>query len=260
MRSPNGQRITKACEYCGKIVELHPYRAQEFHYCSRSCRAKAKPNHPRSRVQKTCGYCANTFEVVKSREGGAKFCSGSCRSKHAMGKGETARFWNGGDITFDCVVCGKTVTRRRGNTGGTYKFCSNSCHDRHRQRRETGTCYRCGKSFERKKSHAKRYDKEFCSVACHALYAVRENSHLWKGGERGRKFYPKEWSSKFKKMIRERDNYTCAICKQHGTDVHHINYVKADTNPGNCVTLCKSCHARTNSNREYWTEYFSKHR
>jgi hypothetical protein len=40
-------------------------------------------------------------------------------------------------------------------------------------------------------------------------------------------------------------------------DVHHIDYDKKNGDPRNLVSLCKSCHIKTNYNREYWIEYFS---
>lgn len=42
--------------------------------------------------------------------------------------------------------------------------------------------------------------------------------------------------------------------KEKGHDVHHIDYDKKNNNPENLITLCHSCHAKTNSNREYWTK------
>lgn len=244
MRSPNGQRVKLTCEYCGKIIETYPYRAKEFHYCSRSCRAKAKPNHPRNRVKKICLQCGKVFEVVKAREHIARFCSKSCRSKHTMGRGLTAIFWKGGPPLRKCEYCGKDFFNRNAK-----RFCSKKCFDLSRQKRETGICINCGRIFMRQKSHAKRYKREYCSFACYKSYAVGENSLQWRGGS---KPYPKTFNREFKRMIRERDNYTCAICKEYGDNVHHINYAKNDTSPENCITLCRSCHCKTNTNREYW--------
>lgn len=34
--------------------------------------------------------------------------------------------------------------------------------------------------------------------------------------------------------------------------MHHINYIKEDTHPLNCIALCKTCHGVTNGEREYW--------
>jgi 5-methylcytosine-specific restriction endonuclease McrA len=59
-------------------------------------------------------------------------------------------------------------------------------------------------------------------------------------------------------MIRKRDRYSCALCgKRPAYDVHHIDYDKANTTEGNCITLCHPCHSRTNINREHWHELLS---
>lgn len=39
---------------------------------------------------------------------------------------------------------------------------------------------------------------------------------------------------------------------------NHIDYNKHNLSPENLVTLCKSCHAKTNFNRNYWIKYFIK--
>lgn len=78
----------------------------------------------------------------------------------------------------------------------------------------------------------------------------------WKGG---RKKYTVDWTETLRRGIRERDFYTCQICgelqgdKSH--DVHHIDYDKNNCNPNNLITLCHSCHTKTNQKREYWKNY-----
>jgi len=78
-----------------------------------------------------------------------------------------------------------------------------------------------------------------------------ENNSNWRGGLSFEPYTPK-FNEEFKQSIRERDNYTCGICWLPGKSVHHINYVKKDTNLENCIILCKSCHGVTNHNRDYW--------
>jgi predicted DNA-binding protein YlxM (UPF0122 family) len=68
-----------------------------------------------------------------------------------------------------------------------------------------------------------------------------------------KKPYTKEWTLELKKFIRERDNYTCAICKKPGNEVHHINYNKKESFPYNLIILCHSCHTKTsNGNRLFY--------
>jgi hypothetical protein len=81
----------------------------------------------------------------------------------------------------------------------------------------------------------------------------------WADGA-SRKGYGLDWTKTLKRSIRERDNYVCQECsglqEDVAHDVHHIDYDKKNCNPDNLVTLCRSCHIKTNKNRKYWVEYF----
>ena len=57
------------------------------------------------------------------------------------------------------------------------------------------------------------------------------------------------------KEVRER-NKLASI--GHKLDVHHINYDKKNCSSDNLISLCHSCHLKTNYNRVYWENYFSK--
>jgi 5-methylcytosine-specific restriction endonuclease McrA len=81
-------------------------------------------------------------------------------------------------------------------------------------------------------------------------------SHFWRGGVSSNP-YSVDWNKTLKRSIRERDRYTCFICKKEpALDCHHIDYNKLNCNPNNLITLCRHCHMKTNTNREYWTKYF----
>jgi len=93
------------------------------------------------------------------------------------------------------------------------------------------------------------------------------HSGSFKAGELHRNFnnwssvkpYSIEWTKKFKEKIRIRDKYTCRICdKVNSKHVHHIDYNKDNCDPNNLVTLCASCHMKTNFNRDYWKGVFSE--
>ena len=83
-----------------------------------------------------------------------------------------------------------------------------------------------------------------------------EKSSLWKGGISFEK-YGFDWTNLLKHSIRTRDCFICQICKKNGWVIHHIDYKKKNCNPNNLITLCRSCHAKTNFNREYWINYFN---
>ena len=70
--------------------------------------------------------------------------------------------------------------------------------------------------------------------------------------------YPKEWTPELKIEIITRDNFTCQLqrCTDKPLCVHHIDYNKSNCEPSNLITLCVSCHAKTNAHRKYWTSLF----
>lgn len=79
-----------------------------------------------------------------------------------------------------------------------------------------------------------------------------EKAHAWLGGI---SFEPYDFNfnKRFKKAIKLRDEYSCQICfTSENLCVHHIDYNKFNSNETNCITLCLSCHGKTNTHREYW--------
>jgi len=79
----------------------------------------------------------------------------------------------------------------------------------------------------------------------------------------GKSFEPYgfEFNKQLKATIKERDSHTCTMCGLKETifikhSVHHIDYDKKNNNPNNLITLCSSCHGKTNLRREMWTRSF----
>ena len=83
-----------------------------------------------------------------------------------------------------------------------------------------------------------------------------KDCNLWRGGISFEP-YSTDWTETLKRAIRERDNYICQLCSQYGNEVHHKDYNKKNCNPDNLITLCHSCHNKTNFNRDYWRNYFN---
>jgi len=67
--------------------------------------------------------------------------------------------------------------------------------------------------------------------------------------------YPLEFNNHLKREVRERDGYTCQICKGDGKCVHHIDHDKTNSDKMNLITLCQSCHPMTNWYTESWEAY-----
>jgi len=73
--------------------------------------------------------------------------------------------------------------------------------------------------------------------------------------------YPSSFSDSLKEEIRDRDNHICQICHMTEKDlnkelfIHHIDYNKENSQKQNLISLCNSCHSKTNANRDYWFAY-----
>ena len=118
------------------------------------------------------------------------------------------------------------------------------------------TCITCNKVF--KSSQSKR---KFCSWKCVNRYL--DNNPNWRGGKSFEP-YPLGWNKTYKEQIRYRDKYKCQICSKpeiennRKLEVHHKDYNKKNIKLDNLITLCKSCHSKTNFNREYWINFFNR--
>ncbi len=123
----------------------------------------------------------------------------------------------------------------------------------------------CGKIFKDILSSKRRY----CSLKCYWKYSKcgdnfraklgnfkLQNNPNWQGGLSFEP-YPIEFNSDLKKKIYIRDNYSCRLCGSKKIILcHHIDYNKDNNIEENLITLCKSCHAKTNNKRLEWMEYF----
>lgn len=104
--------------------------------------------------------------------------------------------------------------------------------------------------------------KQSCETKLKRSIAMRGEKHpQWRGGISFEP-YSIEWNKSLKKKIRERDDRKCQICRKKPSgrelDVHHIDYNKKNCNPENLISLCHSCHTKTNTKRDYWILFFKK--
>lgn len=131
-------------------------------------------------------------------------------------------------------------------------------------------CLYCGNIFTVAPWESSR---KFCVRACYNSYnlihRVGSKAPNWRGGisKVGHFPYPIDFDNRIRKLVRERDNYTCQLCgiiedlslsmfgKQ--LSIHHIDYDKCNTSQWNLISLCCRCHAKTNYNRSYWSEMFT---
>jgi hypothetical protein len=90
----------------------------------------------------------------------------------------------------------------------------------------------------------------------------REKNPNWHGGSSFEP-YSINFNKELKGLIRKRDNYSCQLCgtEQNGgraLTVHHIDYNKKNFDPAKLISLCITCHMKTNHHREYWQDYFEE--
>ncbi len=122
-------------------------------------------------------------------------------------------------------------------------------------------CLYCGKGFYDNRNRGKKVNNLFCSVECYHKWCSGENNYAWQGGISFEP-YGIEFNDKLREQVRKIDNHTCQLCEvlQSGKKlaVHHKDYDKQNNNSSNLIALCSICHSKTNTNREYWEKYFTE--
>lgn len=76
--------------------------------------------------------------------------------------------------------------------------------------------------------------------------------------------YPQEFTESLKEEVRDRDNHICqnpdCCCTEEengrALSIHHIDYDRTNCVKENLISLCLSCHIKTNINREHWKMLF----
>ena len=173
------------------------------------------------------------------------------------GKGESwAVFW--------CAFCLQEVERRISNGKSakscgckTFKLISEAkkgkkCTEEHKQKVSLA---------KKGKKRTKEVKQKISKTRIEKGIAKGENNPNWQDGKSFEP-YGIEFNKGFKQQIFERDNYTCQCpdCKHKSNilDAHHIDYDKKNNIPENVITLCRSCHMKTNgkNKREYFKEFY----
>jgi hypothetical protein len=229
-------RVDCTCEYCGKKFTRcasHAKRGQ--HFCSRECWIKS------CRIPVLCKHCGKEMYPKKGKvnSGRANYCSKKCRNDAKRKK----------RVPIICLYCGKKYMALPGEIAQGRKYCSIECF--YNSGWTTLTCVQCGKEFKRYKSLISEQIRVFCSRKCFNKFRAGERNNLWKGGI-SQILYGPDWTPRLKRQIRRRDKYTCAICKARAKSVHHVDYDKRNHDPINLITLCRSCHTKTNHHRRFY--------
>ncbi len=215
------KKISKICKYCEKEFEVPIFR-NKAKYCSRKCADSA--GRKRKRIMKICKYCDKEFEVIPSSN--KIYCSRECVNKSKVGKfvGEKSPSWKGGMIKYKCKICEKSFFGGKNQGRSKHIFCSQKCYGEWLSKNIVGESHPNwlnGKSFE--------------------AYGIEFNNEL-------------------KGQVRKRDKYKCQICdkkqRKQKLGVHHIDYDKENNIMRNLISLCRSCHSKTNFKRDSWQVFF----
>lgn len=254
-------KVNLICKLCNKKFSVSPCRENKAKYCSNDCSRIAFSNFCKSQIgeknsnwkesiKKKCLICGKSFDVHFSRKDTAKFCSIKCANKGMERKKK-----------YICLNCGEEfyfeVGRKR-------TFCSMNCRDNYwkggnhpsykPESRIKKVCLNCKKDFITLYKYRKH---KFCSNLCVGEYHSGKRNAAWMGGVSFEP-YPSKFNGKLKRKIKKRDNYICQLCGipeqeclvKHS--VHHIDYNKNNCEEINLITLCNSCHLKTNINRKKW--------
>lgn len=173
-------------------------------------------------------------------------------------KGENhGNYKDGRSIKF-CVGCGITsrglrckacfIVTNKGD--GNSMFGRRGDKTNHWKNLPEVYCKSCNKDLGRNSN----------STVCGDCYNG-EYTPRWEGGVSFQP-YGIEFNNDLREKIRKRDNYICQECKKSQKEfdqtlsVHHIDYDKKNNVDSNLVTLCVSCHMKTNTRRYFWKGYF----
>lgn len=216
------------CDICNTTKYIRPshYKRTKKHFCSSKCAAIGQSglnNHMYKDgkysifIPKICVICGEEFYAHESH---TKTCSRGCYIILVSGK-NNAKYQ---DIIKNCIQCHTEFKSIKGKSN--HRFCCMECKNTHHSKQMSG-----------------------------------DGNPRWLGGISNGE-YGIEFNEDLKLFIRNRDNHACRLCGLVNEDnienyrgslpIHHIDYNKSNNNPLNLITLCNSCHAKTNSNREQW--------
>lgn len=261
---------TKQCPECGKTIEYRSKLCWDCHWAQKNracvdCGQKINGKYDRcwtchaKRIEVTARYCVDCGKELP-RYGKGVRCN-DCKNKQIA---QNAHKWV-------CIDCGVDVGRRvkrcpkcnkvRQSVIGKYQRTEETLRKMSQSQKNREVPWRTGKPH---KPETREKMKAFWTNEKRAEAAQR-----WEGngnpgyihGEHPRP-WPPEFSAGLRTSIKKRDGYICQLCYQHLSprsrmiDIHHIDYNKQNCEPINLITLCRSCHAKTNFNRSDWRIHF----
>lgn len=183
----------------------------------------------------SCLVCNKEFKHIPSDK--RKYCGYGCSKKARESK-----------KTLKCNICNKEYIVQSHRQS---KYCSKVCKIKsHSSKIITISCSNCNKNFEIKEHLAGRgkNGRSFCSKKCATDFNSGKNHYEWKENlhDKHLKLALTQWGKK----IKERDEYTCQLCRDTNRGVleaHHIKqrsrFPEYQFDFNNGITLCLECHS-----------------
>ena len=229
-----------ACIDCGK-----PKNKPNYNPRCRSCSKQKTPRYD------SCIDCGKPKTTRQQRRGPR---CGPC-DKKSRGPTKHIHYTH-------CIDCGEEKSR---NPYPRCKPCSKKELWKDPEFQAKQEACHSDPEFIRKQSESKLElwsDPEF--HAEHASRLAERNRAAAYPCREGR--YALDFNDDLKEAIRERDGRKCQLCGKAESEcdkrlhVHHIDYDKLNSAPTNLIALCNPCHLKTNWNRPYWIQVFTKYR
>lgn len=249
----------RPCAVCGTEFVVSNGRQRT---CSLRCGAELRRRSAIERgtsrsVELVCEHCTKPFRVSRcltrpdAPQGMRRYCSRACK--------DAARTQR---VLHVCVSCGKRSMWIPSKA--KRKYCSVACAERLRgkaRRFEMAEkwCPICGVRFGRREdeSVANFRKRITCSRECMHQRSGQTQRLVWPRSSP----YAPDFTRRLCAEIRARDSHRCRLCEntrgRRPLHVHHIDYRKDNSDRENLITLCQSCHAKTNFNREHWHRLLS---
>lgn len=204
-------------------------------------------------ITKTCEVCGKEFTVRNYRKDTARFCSINCLNKWLGEKHTNTKRSEETCNKMRVALTGKKRTPEQCDRIGKSKL-GKEPWNKGKSGMQVGA--NKGKKFSPEwKAKLSKYRK---GVYC------KEKHPLWQGGKSFEP-YCQLFDDTLKERVRIFFGYKCVKCgmtqdeNRRSLHIHHVDYNKnvcCDRNPAMLVSLCTSCHAKTNFNRRYWRLYF----
>lgn len=249
------ERTEFVCQNCSKsFYKTNKNSKQKF--CSRKCYLE---DHSKNMREIKCFSCGKEFITSREAKNDKIFCSRKCYLEdHASIM-----------VEFICPICGKIFEQSKGLTDKRL-CCSKDCAMKYINTDEDRN-NKIGKTLREKYKNGERVswskgltwetDERVRKMSITILEGYQNGRDVHNKGVGNDSLYCDAWKDQeYKDDIMERDNFECQnpFC-YHTTFtlcVHHIDYDKGNCHPNNLISLCRSCHGKSNFNRDEWQNFY----